>query len=180
MPGRIHEESSAMKHIILPIPLIDSPIGELISPISMMFAILPLSLVDRSIRIVIRSLSFHLILLPLSLVEFFSNDAGRDVLDGEDSVTVFLLHSLEEMPMALVKCTAGVVKSSVALKLVRRDFWDDFLWWLFDHFFLYLFLRAHACEFIIIETYAGNESSDYANDMSVIFKYIVYLKQSIV
>lgn len=144
MSSRIHEESSAMKDIILPISLIDSSIGELISPISMMFAILPLPLVDRSIRIVIRSLSFHLILLPFSLVEFFSNDAGRDVLDCEDAMTVFLLHSFEEMPMALVKCTTGVVESAVALKLMRWDFGDDFLWWLFDNLFLYLFLRAHA------------------------------------
>ena len=169
MSNRIHEESSTMKHIILPISLIDSPIGELISPISMMLAILPLPLVNRSIRIVVRSLSFHLIFLPLSLVEFFSNNAGRDVLDCEDAVTVFLLHSLEEMPVALVKCTTGVIKSAVALKLMRWDFGDNFLWWLFDKFFLYLFLRAHACEFII-ETYTGNESSDYANDMGVIHK----------
>ena len=76
VPGRIHEKSSPMKDIILPISLINGPIRKLVSPISMMLAVLPLSFVDRSVGIVIRSLSFHLVLLPLSLVELLSNDAG--------------------------------------------------------------------------------------------------------
>lgn len=46
MPHRIHEESSPMKNIILPLSLIDGPIRELINSISMMFVILPLTLVD--------------------------------------------------------------------------------------------------------------------------------------
>lgn len=62
--------------------------------------------------------------------------------------------------MAFVKSTARVVKSTVALKLVGRDFRDDFLWRLFDHFFLYLFLWAHPYEIIIIETYARDGSSN--------------------
>lgn len=123
-----------------------------------MFAVLPLSLVDRSIWIIVRSLSFHLVLLPLSFVELFADDAGSDVLDCKHAVAVFLLHSLEEMPMAFVKCTSRVVESAVALKFVRRNFGDDFLWRLLDHFFLYLFLWTHPCEFIIIETYAGVKS----------------------
>ena len=68
---------------------------------------------------------------------------------------MFLLYSLEEMPVAFVKCTSRIVEPAVALKLMWWDFGDDFLWRLFDHFFLYLFLRAHPCEFIIIETSAG-------------------------
>jgi hypothetical protein len=42
----IHEESSAMKEVVLPLALVDGAIWELIDSLSMMFTILPLSFVD--------------------------------------------------------------------------------------------------------------------------------------